>query len=56
MRFAPVTQVVQSMRFAPVTKEAIIQLAAATLVPIVPLALSIMPLEQLLKTLLGLLI
>jgi hypothetical protein len=49
-------QVVQSMRFAPVTKEAIIQLAVATLVPIVPLALTIMPLEQLLKTLLGLLV
>ena len=30
-------EVVQTMRIAPVTKEAIVQLAAATLAPLVPL-------------------
>ena len=43
------------MRLAPVTKEAILQLAAATLAPVVPLALTMMPLEELLKRLLGIL-
>jgi hypothetical protein len=43
---------VQSMDLAPITKGAIIQLAVATLAPIAPLALTMMPLEQLLKTLL----
>jgi len=40
---------------APITKEAIIQVVAATLAPVIPLALTMMPLEQLLKTLLGVL-
>ncbi|HSD97844.1 MAG TPA: hypothetical protein VLB06_11970 [Sulfuricaulis sp.] len=48
-------EVVRTMRVAPVTKEAILQLAVATLAPIVPLLLTMMPLEQLLKTLLGVL-
>jgi hypothetical protein len=48
-------EVVRTMRLAPVTKEAILQLAAATLVPVVPLALTMMPLEELLKRLLGIL-
>jgi len=48
-------EVVRTMRLAPVTKEAILRLAAATLAPIVPLALTMMPLEQLLKTLFGIL-
>jgi hypothetical protein len=46
-------EVVRTMRIAPVTKEAILQLVVATLAPIVPLALTMMPLEELLKTLLG---
>ena len=46
-------EVVRTMRIAPVTKETILQLAVATLAPIVPLALTMMPLEELLKTLLG---
>ena len=41
------------MRLAPVTKEALLQLVAATLVPLVPLALTMMSLEDLLKQLLG---
>jgi hypothetical protein len=40
------------MRLSPVTKETILQLVAATLAPIVPLALTMMPPEELLKTLL----
>jgi hypothetical protein len=48
-------EVVRSMHLAPVTKEMIVQLAVATLAPIVPLALTMMPLEELLKNLLGIL-
>ena len=48
-------EVVQTMRIAPITKDVILQLAAATLAPIVPLALTMMPLEELLKKLFGVL-
>jgi hypothetical protein len=48
-------EVVRTMRLAPVTKEAILQLAAATLAPVVPLALTLMSLEELLKRLFGIL-
>jgi hypothetical protein len=48
-------EVVRTMRLAPVTKEALLQLAAATLVPLVPLALTMMSLEELLKRLFGVL-
>ena len=41
------------MRVVPVTKDAVLYLAAATLAPVVPLALTMMSLEELLKTLLG---
>lgn len=47
--------VVRTMRSVPVTKEIVLQLAVATLAPIVPLALTMMSLEELLKTLLGVL-
>ncbi len=47
-------EVVRSMRFAPVTRDAILQLAVATLLPIAPLALTMMSLEDLLKMLAGL--
>lgn len=47
--------VVRTMQLAPITKEVIILLGAATLAPIAPLALTMMPLEELLKTLLGIL-
>jgi hypothetical protein len=46
-------EVVRTMRMAPVTKEAVFQLAAATLAPVVPLALTMMSLEDLLKKLLA---
>ena len=48
-------EVVRSMRLAPVTKEAVLQLAAATLAPVAPLALTMMSLEELLKKLFGIL-
>jgi len=48
-------EVVRSMRIVPVTKDAVLQLLAATLAPILPLALTMMPLEELLKKLLGVL-
>ena len=47
--------VVQGMRIVPVTTEALFQLAVATVAPIVPLVLTLMPLEDLLKKLLGIL-
>ena len=48
-------EVVRTMRLAPITKQMIVQLVAATLAPIAPLALTMMPLEELLKRLLGIL-
>jgi hypothetical protein len=49
-------EVVRSMRVAPVSRDAIILLAGAILAPVVPLALTMMPLEELLKKLLGILL
>jgi AcrR family transcriptional regulator len=46
-------EVVRTMHIAPVTREAFIQLVVATLAPVVPLALTMMPLEELLKKLIG---
>jgi hypothetical protein len=46
--------VVQSMRLIPVSREAALHLAVATLVPAVPLLLTMVPLSELLKMLLGL--
>jgi hypothetical protein len=48
-------ELVRSMRIAPVTRDALVQLGGAVLVPIVPLALTMMPAEELLKRLFGLL-
>jgi hypothetical protein len=47
--------VVRTMRLAPITKDALFQLAAAALLPILPLALTMMPLEELLRQLFGIL-
>ena len=49
-------EVVKTMRIAPVTREVILRLVVATLVPVGPLVLTIMPLEELLKLLFGKLI
>jgi len=48
-------EVVRTMRIVPTTKDAILRIGAATLAPLVPLLLTMMPLEQLLKTLFGIL-
>jgi len=47
--------IIQDMRVVPVTKQAMLQLGIATVAPIVPLVLTLMPLEELLKKLLGIL-
>ncbi len=47
--------VVRGLRIVPVTKEAVLQLAAATLLPIAPLLLTMMPLDELLRKLFGIL-
>ena len=47
--------VVKEMRTAPITKQAVITLLGATLAPIAPLALTMMPLGQALKLLFGIL-
>ena len=46
-------EIVKGMRLAPMTRDAILQLAAATLLPVVPLLLTMMPWDQLLKRLFG---
>jgi hypothetical protein len=46
-------EVVRTMRIAPITRDALLRLVAATLAPVAPLALTMMPLEELLKRLLG---
>jgi hypothetical protein len=48
-------EVLRSMRVVPVTKDTMLQLAMATAAPFVPLVLTLMPLEELLKKLLGIL-
>lgn len=47
--------VIQDMRVVPVTRQAMLQLTVATVAPIVPLLLTLTPLEELLKKLLGVL-
>ncbi len=46
-------EVVRTMSFAPFSKGVILQLAAVTLAPVAPLLLTMMPLDQLLKILFG---
>ena len=48
-------EVVRTMRLSPITRDAILRLGAATLVPLVPLLLTVMPLEELIKLLFGIL-
>jgi hypothetical protein len=48
-------EIVKTMRFWPITKEGVLRLAAATAAPLAPLALTMMPLEELLKRLFRLL-
>jgi hypothetical protein len=49
-------EVVQEMRVAPITRNAIVQLAVATLLPVSPLLLTIMPLDEWLRKLAGVLL
>jgi hypothetical protein len=49
-------EVVRTMRVAPVTKNSLLELGLATLLPVAPLLLTMIPLDMLLKTLLGMLI
>jgi hypothetical protein len=44
-------EIVKSMRLAPITRDALLTLVVATLAPVVPLALTMMSLEELLETL-----
>jgi AcrR family transcriptional regulator len=48
-------EIVRTTRTVPITKEPILLLAAATLAPVAPLLLTMMPLGELLKKLLGIL-
>jgi hypothetical protein len=48
-------EVVRTIRIVPITKEVVLQLVAATLAPVVPLVFTMMSLEELLKTLFGIL-
>jgi hypothetical protein len=45
---------VRTMRAAPITRDAVLELAACVLVPLAPLLLTVMPIEELTKKLLGL--
>jgi hypothetical protein len=48
-------EIVRTMRVVPFTKETILQLAVVTVAPVAPLLLTMMPLEELVKKLLGIL-
>ena len=48
-------EIIKGMRMAPLSRDTIVFVVIATLAPIAPLLLTLMPLEQLLKTLLGVL-
>jgi hypothetical protein len=45
--------VVRTMRLAPIGRDAVLELAACVLVPLVPLLLTVMPVEDLVKKLIG---
>jgi len=46
--------VVRTMRLAPIGRDAVLELAACVLLPLMPLLLTVMPVEQLVKKLVGL--
>jgi hypothetical protein len=49
-------EVVRTMRVAPLARQDVVRVVAATLAPLTPLALTMMPLEELLKVLFGILV
>lgn len=53
---ANIFEVVRTMQIAPISRDAFLRLVAATIAPVVPLALTMMPLEELLKKLVGILL
>ena len=53
--FENVYAVISTMRTTPITRQAVVQLLASTLAPIAPLALTMMPLAQIVKLLFGML-
>ena len=46
-------EVVRSMRLAPITRDPIVQVGVAALLPLAPLLLTMMPLEELIRRLFG---
>ena len=48
-------EVIKDMKLAPFIRGSVVQLAVITLVPVAPMALTMMPLEELLKKLFGVL-
>ena len=44
-------ELVRSMRFAPITRDAVVQLLVITLLPVVPLLLTMVPLHEIMRTL-----
>jgi len=48
--------VVHTMRATPITRQAVVQLLGATLAPIAPLALTMMPIGEVAKLLFGILV
>jgi hypothetical protein len=44
-------EVLRTMRIVPLSKEAVIRLAVLTLLPLAPLLITLMPLEEILKKL-----
>jgi hypothetical protein len=53
--FGNVYAIISTMRTTPITRQAVVQLLASTLAPIAPLALTMMPLAQIVKLLFGML-
>jgi len=49
-------EVIRTMRAAPIARQDIIRIVAATLAPVAPLGLTMMPLEDLLKMLIGIIV
>jgi hypothetical protein len=48
-------EVVRTMRLAPITRDDVVRLVIVTLVPVAPLLLTMMPLDELLRRLIGVL-
>jgi hypothetical protein len=49
-------EIVQTMHFTPITKDLVLRVVATTLIPIAPLGLTIVPMEQLVKIMMGIML